>query len=131
MLVGPEGFEPGTSRAAEYFSASPTLMGGMALQLISIATKLDSPAGFIHQADTAYQTSAEQPLLQDLNVQDLNACLCGRLAFRKQRCDHDEVPDDDSGEHHVRPVERLPLPRNRTANRKQQHQLMMAIAWLK
>ncbi len=43
------------SQAVEYPSASPALMSGMALQLLSIATQLDGPDGFVRRADHALQ----------------------------------------------------------------------------
>jgi len=39
----------------EYLEASPPLMGGMALQLFSIATQLDGPDGFVQRAGHALQ----------------------------------------------------------------------------
>src|SRR5215467_14120739 len=43
------------SHVAEYPSAGPALMGGMALQLFSIATQLDGPDSFVRRADHALQ----------------------------------------------------------------------------
>jgi len=53
----------------EYLAASPPLMGGMALQLFSIATQLCGPAGFVRQADPALQSSelAERVLSAELS----------------------------------------------------------------
>ena len=39
----------------EYLAASPPFMGVMALQLLSIATQLDGPDGFVRHADHALQ----------------------------------------------------------------------------
>jgi hypothetical protein len=47
--------ELSVSQALEYPSAGPALMGGMALQLLSIATQLDRPDGFVRRADHALQ----------------------------------------------------------------------------
>ena len=40
---------------AEYLPAGPSLMGGMALQLLSIAAQLDGPDSFVRRADHSVQ----------------------------------------------------------------------------
>jgi hypothetical protein len=71
---------------AEYFAASPTFMSGMALQLISIAAKLNDPAGFVRQTDTAPQTSKEPEVLSG---SELSEVLFDQLSYLIQYADQE------------------------------------------
>jgi hypothetical protein len=72
--------------AAEYFAASPTFMGGMALELISIATKLDGPAGVIRQADSVPQEREEREVSSGSELSDV---LFEQLSYLIQYADQE------------------------------------------
>jgi len=61
-------------------------MGGMALELISIATKLDGPAGVIRQADSVPQEREEREVSSGSELSDV---LFEQLSYLIQYADQE------------------------------------------
>lgn len=76
------------SQAVEYPSAGPSLMGGMALQLMSIVKKLDGPTGFIRQAQTAPETCRGPETVSGSELSDV---LLEQLGYLIQYADQERA----------------------------------------